>query len=401
MTVVLLSGDQRLHHLCGQVLEELTSESRHSLVLADPRLPLPSAEFYVWDYAAETEAARAMAGRDPHRHILVIDPRSATVADFSGIKVVLKPVTKPALAAWLSPRPQASPNPAPNGHADLISSLMDANIRFQERELEQRNFLAKVTHDFRAPLTALEGYCGLLLTGALGPLTDSQRQVLERTKGSMKRLERMTSAILELNSHGGTKLHLREGRLEESLEQAVHELSLRIEEKGIQLDADMTDPPEPLWFDPYEIERVFANLLENACHFTEAGGSIEVRGYPYFWQRRTSPAPGARVERRVRRDLSPNAFRVDVSNTGPRIKPERIRRIFDEYASYGDSHTIGHGLGLAICASIVREHRGRIWAENHDCGPTFSFVLPLKRQIRNNLIPANGGEANRRKGLEH
>jgi signal transduction histidine kinase len=70
---------------------------------------------------------------------------------------------------------------------------------------------------------------------------------------------------------------------------------------------------------------------------------------------------------------------VDVSNSGQAIPPDRLDRIFEEYATYsaGDA-CVGTGLGLAICKSIVQRHHGRIWAENHEEGPTLSFVLPFE-----------------------
>ena len=122
------------------------------------------------------------------------------------------------------------------------------------------------------------------------------------------------------------------------------------------------------------------NLIENACRFTPAGGSITVRGYPFFWERRErcSPVviPG---ERRTHYSPSPNCYRVDVHNTGPRIPDECIPWIFEEYITAGetpDRHSAG--LGLAICRSILVRHAGRIWAENRSGGGAiFRFTLPL------------------------
>jgi signal transduction histidine kinase len=250
----------------------------------------------------------------------------------------------------------------------------------------------------------MNGYCGLLLAGALGPLTEIQREVLSRTQNSLKRLTRMSSSMLQLTSSSaaGRALSLEEGNLRHCVEQAIHEVQPMIGEKGIRVTANLRPPSKSLFFDTGQLERVFTNLLDNACKFTSAGGHIEVRGYPYFWERRSARVRGLVVaERRIETIPAPNAFRVDVRNTGPCINPEHLSRIFDEYTSYGEeSNGTGSGLGLAICKLIVQEHRGRIWAENHAGGPALSFVLPLEYQTHNNVIPKNGNKVNQMKGAD-
>jgi signal transduction histidine kinase len=396
-----MSNDHRLSDLCHSILADRNADSRPLLVLSEPRGPLPKADFYIWDYRPELDLALRLATRDPHRHILLVERNylaGANGADFQGLKLVLKPVTKVALASWLAPAADesaASGKQPADPHNKIISSLVEANIRLQEYELDRSSFLAHVTHDFRAPLTAMNGYCELLLAEALGPLTDIQREVLSRTLNSLKRLSRMSSAMLHLtsNSPGGRPLSLKEGRLHDCIQQAIHELQPMIGEKQIQVTANLTQPPSgSLFFDPGQLERVFVNLLENACKFTPQGGHIEVRGGPHFWDRRSTSVRGLSVEeRRVERVAAPNAFRVDVCNTGPSIAPEYLGCIFDEYTSYGEgSNGAGSGLGLAICKTIIEEHRGRIWAENHAGGPVLSFVLPLEHQIQSNAAPRNG-----------
>jgi len=146
------------------------------------------------------------------------------------------------------------------------------------------------------------------------------------------------------------------------------------------------------------------NLLENACKFASKGGSIDVRGHSYFWERRSvNPDLWLKTERRHGADdgNSPNTFRVDVYNTGPTISSERLGRIFDEYTSYGGREKGGTGLGLAICKLMVQRHRGRIWAENRPGGPMISFVLPFQPAAFDGSIEAvhNGVQAASREHL--
>ena len=128
------------------------------------------------------------------------------------------------------------------------------------------------------------------------------------------------------------------------------------------------------------------NLLDNACKFTPKAGEIEIRGYPAFWERRSArhfSVPS--VERRSKEIREPNAYRVDIRDSGPQIPREHLETIFEEYTSYaGGRDRSGGGLGLAICRMIITSHEGRVWAENIGYGPQFSFLLPLRTGERGN-----------------
>jgi two-component system clock-associated histidine kinase SasA len=133
-----------------------------------------------------------------------------------------------------------------------------------------------------------------------------------------------------------------------------------------------------LFIEPGQIEQVLINILENACKFTPKAGEIEIRGYPFFWERRRGHT-ASQTERRVRPSHEPNSYRIDICDTGPRIPEEHLSKIFEEYTSYaGGADRSGGGLGLAICKMILNAHGGRVWAENSEFGPRFCFVLPVR-----------------------
>jgi signal transduction histidine kinase len=126
--------------------------------------------------------------------------------------------------------------------------------------------------------------------------------------------------------------------------------------------------------------QVLVNNLDNACKFAPRGGTVEIKGYPCFWDRRGPAGRHGGVERRLRVSADANAYRVDISDNGAPIPPERLAHIFEEYTSYGGGRDrSGSGLGLAICKMIVGEHGGRIFASNTEGGPAFSFVIPVIR----------------------
>jgi signal transduction histidine kinase len=128
--------------------------------------------------------------------------------------------------------------------------------------------------------------------------------------------------------------------------------------------------------------QVLVNLLENACKFTPKAGYIEIRGYPCFWERRHGGTLLASVERRIRTVREPNAYRVDVQDSGMPINPEFLEEIFEEYTTFScNGDRSGGGLGLAICRMILTQHHGRVWAGNREGGPVFSVVLPTHPHV--------------------
>jgi len=166
-----------------------------------------------------------------------------------------------------------------------------------------------------------------------------------------------------------------------SVDQALYEIGPLAEDKRITFKSDLQPCAENLYFEPAQIDQVLVNILDNACRFTPRGGSIEIRGYPFFWERRRK---GLHIEggteRRKQSTQDPNAYRVDIRDSGPAVPEEHLEDIFEEYTSHAKGRDrAGGGLGLAICRMILSQHDGRVWAENTAVGPMFSFVLPIRR----------------------
>src|ERR1022692_1434004 len=265
----------------------------------------------------------------------------------------------------------------------IFNETIARNISFGDAEPDLDRFLwtflARAVHDFRAPLTAISGYCGLLLGEPLGPLTESQREVLRRMQHSTKRLSRMATAMfhLSIGRHVKRQLDLQRGDIRECLEQALHEIAPLADDKAIEITTDLAPCDSLLYFEAGQIEQVLINLLDNASKFAPRAGIVELRGYPYFWERRAtkSSIPPA-AERRRHTVLQPNAYRIDIRDSGNAIPAAHIDHIFEEYTSYAGRDRSGGGLGLAISRLIVDQHNGRVWAENTGFGPMFSIVLP-------------------------
>jgi two-component system phosphate regulon sensor histidine kinase PhoR len=305
------------------------------------------------------------------------------------MNVLLKPVTKSAIVALLSAvseKARAAQTMSIDGlRADrdhILQCLFQTNVKLQEYDQERTHFLARAIHDFRAPLTAINGYCGLLLGGEdLGTLTEEQRQIIERMHRSAAKLSRMANAMfqLSLSPRAEQVPDFQPADVSHSIEQAVHEILPVAQDKRLTINVNMRPVGRPICFDRGKIEQVLVNLLENACKFAPRGGTIEVAGYPWHWDATTHRSGRPAEESYLQ--CEPNAYRVDVVDSGPGVPQAHIGKIFEEYTSYaGGSDRSGGGLGLAICRMILRQHQGCIWTENSAAGATFSFVLPLNRE---------------------
>jgi len=393
MNIQLVSRDADLHKLCREILHEF-SEHDWQLVTDAPGDSASAADFYIWDFQ-DNGSIPGKLDRSLSSHLFLVHRDELTkLHDCLGrseANILLKPVTRPTLSAFLGLAVSAHEDRVSNAsvlHADrdeMLQCLIQTNLKLQEFDQDRTNFLARALHDFRAPLTALSGYCGLLLNEALGPLNADQREVLRRMQHSTKRLSRMASGMFQLSVGRQVKRRakLDEGDIRECIEQALHEVGPVVDGKSVSVSVEL-DPETPvLHFESGLMEQVLINLLDNACKFTPRRGRIEVRGYPFFWERRSSRNPSAlTTERRRHNSRRPNVYRIDIFDSGPPIPEEHMESIFEEYTSYSGVHDrSGGGLGLAICRMIISEHDGYVWAENTANGPVFSFVLPVYSEI--------------------
>jgi signal transduction histidine kinase len=341
-------------------------------------------DVYIWDFEPGLDISPSLHASEAKRHLFFVQrkdlPTFRENVPRPGVGILLKPVARPVLEAFLenAVKPAGPADSLNAGRHEILQSLIQANLKLQEYDQDRTNFLARAVHDFRAPLTALSGYCGLLLGEQLGPLEPEQKEVLIRMDHSAKRISRMASAMFQLSVGRvlESKLHLQAGDLRECVEQALHEVLPLTGQKGIEVLFDWVAPPAALYFESSQMERVFINLLENACKFTPKYGVVEIRGYPCYWERGSNE--NSPVSDSAKCLASANTFRIDVRDSGPSVPAPYLEEIFEEYATYsGGSDRTGGGLGLAICKSIIGRHEGRIWAENSAEVTVFSLLLPM------------------------
>jgi signal transduction histidine kinase len=411
--IQLVSTDIVLHRLCREVLAELPCQNL-SVIVAEKYMPGSRPDICIWDCSVAVPALDLLERSNTQKYLFLVERNQVdAILDAlpcAPVGFVLKPITRATLRTFLeqavalcaasdgrgSAETGASDAGPRSDRDDILQYLLQANLRLQEYDQDRTNFLARATHDFRAPLTALNGYCGLMLEGMLGTVSPEQKEVLQRMQHSAGRLARMASSLYDLSVARRLQMSLeaRPHPIDDCIEQAIHELAFFIEEKRIAITVQLTPLRDmELCLDPTRIEQLMVNLLDNACKFTPKLGAIEVFGYPYFWERRGRPNPVFGIERRVLKCAEPNSYRLDIRDSGPSIPAAVVSRIFEEYTSYsGPEDRSGAGLGLAICKTIARAHQGDIWAAGSEIGGAmFSVVLPFRSSgVRQFHESANG-----------
>ena len=394
MKIFVHSNDERIRASIRSIVGDLYTPSLVSGHKRGTDVD-PESELLLWD--CDSDQGPHLNGWDPESPVVFLVQRQHLARlqeelKGSSASILLKPIDPTVLKTVIESRSRvAKGRSACSGNkqseSDLLQYVLQANLKLQEFDQDRTNFLARAVHDFRAPLTALHGYCGLLVEQRLGPLNSAQIELLERMQQSIKRVSRMTSAMFELSvgKQLERKPHLEAVDVEQCVQQAVHDVLPVVNEKQIALSVQIDRPTVPPRWETGQIVQVLVNLVENACRFTPRYGSIEVKGYPVVLNASDDRLDSVPRSATRLTSTSAAAYRIDVRDTGSGIEAQFLPLIFEEYTSYsgGRDRSCG-GLGLAICRMIVVSHGGKIWAESSVEGTVFSFVLPMHESIFKN-----------------
>jgi two-component system phosphate regulon sensor histidine kinase PhoR len=229
------------------------------------------------------------------------------------------------------------------------------------RRLERvrQDFVANVSHEFKTPLTAIQGFAETLLSGALDD-PQNNRRFLEIIRDHATRLARLTDDLLKLARIEAGKLEVEFSPvgLTELIEGCAEITLLNASRKQITLDIKTPPGLPPVWGDASLLHEVLQNLLDNAVQYTPSGGAIQV-------------SVAARAREAV----------VTIADTGigiPLADQERIFERFYRVDAARSREAGGTGLGLSIAKHIVEAHAGRLWVESAvGHGSKFSFSIPL------------------------
>lgn len=240
-----------------------------------------------------------------------------------------------------------------SGLVAMFANASDRVVLQQQRE----DFVATLTHDLKTPVSATNRAVRFLLDGDFGPVSESQKEILETILQSNTSLYGLVQTLLDVYrfDSGVKEMHMRKCNLAATITQMVTEVMPLANHKGIELQASLPGDCFDISCDEEEIRRVLQNLLDNALKFTPTGGVIKVE-----------------MKQEAGKTL------VGVIDTGRGIPEENMGKLFQRFWQAGSTgrYYASTGLGLYLCRQIVEGHGGRIWCDSTPgLGSAFFFEL--------------------------
>ncbi|WP_372846297.1 sensor histidine kinase [Pontiella sp.] len=239
---------------------------------------------------------------------------------------------------------------------DLVDAFNGMLARIQSLILEIKEVSDNVAHDLRSPITRMRGAAETTLMGPqeIEPYREMGSTILEECD----RLTGIINITLEIAQAESGLLEIRRNPIDlyALLTDAAELFQPVAEQKNIRLDVRIAPAPLTLPGDQTRIQRVVANLLDNAIKYTPEGGEIVLAA-----------------------TADKQSVRFSISDAGPGIDPAETERIFERFYRGEQSRSSqGNGLGLSFARSIVVAHGGTLTVENNpDHGCTFTATLPL------------------------
>jgi two-component system sensor histidine kinase KdpD len=215
-------------------------------------------------------------------------------------------------------------------------------------DLVKTALLRAVSHDLRSPLTGIATAIGALRNNTLVFSDDDRRELLDTIAVDTERLGRLVGDLLDLSrlEAGGAEPELEVWALDELVRETISRLA-----GGDRVDVGGESPLVNV--DAVQIQRVLANLIENALKFAPLTSHVHVH------------ITATRQEAIVR-----------VVDQGPGIPDAELERVFEPF--YRGDRPSGAGLGLAIARGFAEANGGRVWAESRPGqGATFALALPI------------------------
>ena len=222
-------------------------------------------------------------------------------------------------------------------------------------EIQQTDFDSNVSHEFKTPISAIEGY-STLLQGSEN-LDHIQREYVDKTLLNTRRLSSLVGSILLLSKLENQQIPTKQSsyRLDEQIRQSLVAQEIAWSQKDIELDVEL-ERLSYLGNEPM-MRHVWDNLISNAVKFSPQSGTIKLR-----------------LTRK------PEKLVFTIEDQGSGLSEEAQKHIFEKfYQGYSSHQQEGNGLGLALVKRILTIEKGQITAENiPEGGCRFTVTLRTK-----------------------
>ncbi len=259
-----------------------------------------------------------------------------------------------------------------SGKVSGVVLILQDVTQFKELDKMKSEFMARVSHEFRTPLTSINMTLDILKDEHIGRVNKKQHELLAAAKHDAERLTKLVRELLELSRLESGKIQLKEDRIETKslIEFSVQPALLQFNDKNVKLIVKTDDAIPEFIADFQQLSWVISNLVTNALRFTDQGGNVTVDA-----------------------TMNEDDLIVAVRDTGCGIEPQEMEKVFDKFVQLHDSTNPSPGsvgLGLSIAKEIVELYGGRIWVESRiGSGSVFTFSIPIRSRIAHERkIPA-------------
>jgi PAS domain S-box-containing protein len=244
----------------------------------------------------------------------------------------------------------------------MVSALPD-QTKHKELQRMQRDFVAHVTHELRAPLSSIRAALEILQGQFANKIEEDETRMLNTALKNSDRLADMINSILDFSKieSGQMEVYTKPSDAAKIAGDAVDSLQPWAQKKRIELTLSAPEGLPVVEADAARTVQVIINLLSNSIKFTPAGGKITVK-----------------LAKRA--EGNQGFVEYAVTDTGPGIAKEEQGKIFEKFVQIaaGETHIGGTGLGLSIAKALVHLQKGKMWIESElGQGATFLFTLPV------------------------
>lgn len=241
---------------------------------------------------------------------------------------------------------------------ELAASFNNMAESLQQTERQRREFIANISHELKTPMTTIAGYTDGILDGTIPP--ENERRYLQIISNESRRLSRMVRRMLDVSQlqaidplRGGNHFDICE-----SMRRVLISMEQKINDRHLDVDADIPEEPILVLGDNDMITQVIYNLLENATKFAREGTALYLG---------ITAIDGK--------------ARVTVRNLGDTIPADELPLMFERFHKSDKSRSEdkdGVGLGLYIVKTILEQHKEKINVTSEDGVTTFTFSLAME-----------------------
>jgi signal transduction histidine kinase len=247
---------------------------------------------------------------------------------------------------------------------DATYRLRKTNEKLVALDQAKDEFISMASHQLRTPLTSVKGYLSMVLEGDAGKLNPKERKLLNQAFASSQRMVYLISDLLNLSrlKTGKFVIEANPVNLAEVIEGEVDQLIETAASHSLKLTYNKPQDFPTLMFDETKIRQVIMNFIDNAIHYTPAGGRIDVR-------------------------LEDSAHSVEftVTDSGIGVPKHEQLHLFTKFFRAGNAKKArpdGTGLGLYMAKKIIIAQGGSItFKSRENKGSTFGFVFPKAKLL--------------------